>query len=147
VTRKITRAATRIKLGLQNKLYLGNLDAKRDWGFAGDYVDAMWRMLQQDQPDDYVIATGQTYSVREFLDEVFGYLDLDWKKYVQIDPSYYRPTEVDVLLGDASKAKRILKWEPTVSFRQLARMMTDFDLHLAENEKVIKEHENLVNHG
>ena len=101
----------------------------------------------QDQPDDYVIATGQTYSVREFLDEVFGYLDLDWKKYVQIDPTYYRPTEVDVLLGDASKAKRILKWEPTVSFRQLARMMTDFDLHLAENEKVIKEHENLVNHG
>lgn len=147
VTRKITRAATRIKLGLQNKLYLGNLDAKRDWGFAGDYVDAMWRMLQQDQPDDYVIATGQTYSVREFLDEVFDYLDLDWKKYVQIDPTYYRPTEVDVLLGDASKAKRILKWEPTVSFRQLARMMTDFDLHLAENEKVIKEHENLVNHG
>ncbi len=147
VTRKITRAATRIKLGLQNKLYLGNLDAKRDWGFAGDYVDAMWRMLQQDQPDDYVIATGQTYSVREFLDEVFDYLDLDWKKYVQIDPTYYRPTEVDMLLGDASKAKRILKWEPTVSFRQLARMMTDFDLHLAENEKVIKEHENLVNHG
>jgi len=147
VTRKITRAATRIKLGLQNKLYLGNLDAKRDWGFAGDYVDAMWRMLQQDQPDDYVIATGQTYSVREFLDGVFDYLDLDWKKYVQIDPTYYRPTEVDMLLGDASKAKRILKWEPTVSFRQLARMMTDFDLHLAENEKVIKEHENLVNHG
>jgi GDPmannose 4,6-dehydratase len=147
VTRKITRAAARIKLGLQNKLYLGNLDAKRDWGFAGDYVEAMWRMLQQDRPDDYVIATGQTHSVREFLDEVFGYLDLDWHQYVEVDPRYYRPTEVDVLLGDASKARRILKWEPSVTFPQLARMMIDFDLHLAENEKVLKEHGNTVSHA
>jgi GDPmannose 4,6-dehydratase len=147
VTRKITRAAARIKLGLQNKLYLGNLDAKRDWGFAGDYVDAMWRMLQKDQPDDYVIATGQTHSVREFLDEVFGYLDLDWHQHVEVDPRYYRPTEVDMLLGDASKARKILNWEPAVTFRQLARMMIDSDLHLAENEKVLKEHGNSARHG
>jgi len=105
VTRKITRAAARIRLGLQDKLYLGNLDAKRDWGFAGDFVEAMWLMLQQDEPDDYVIATGENHSVREFLDEVFDYLDLDWQKYVEIDQRYYRPTEVDVLLGDPSKAK------------------------------------------
>jgi GDPmannose 4,6-dehydratase len=104
VTRKITRAATRIKEGLQDKLYLGNLDAKRDWGFAGDYVEAMWLMLQQDKPDDYVVATGETHSVREFLDEVFGHLGLDWKKHVEIDPRYFRPAEVDLLLGDASKA-------------------------------------------
>jgi GDPmannose 4,6-dehydratase len=140
VTRKITRAATRIKLGLQEKLFLGNLDAKRDWGFAGDYVEAMWLMLQQEQPDDYVVATGQTYSVREFLDEVFGHLDLDWKRYVEIDPRYYRPTEVDVLLGDASKARKQLGWQPKVDFKALARMMTESDLRLAENEKVIKEH-------
>jgi GDPmannose 4,6-dehydratase len=125
VTRKITRAATRIKLGLQSKLYLGNIDAKRDWGFAGDYVEAMWLMLQQDKPDDYVVATGETYSVREFLDEVFGHLDLDWNDYVEIDPRYYRPTEVDLLLGDASKAKKILNWQPKVTFKQLAQMMTD----------------------
>lgn len=137
VTRKITRAATRIKLGLQNKLYLGNLDAKRDWGFAGDYVEAMWLMLQQDKPDDYVIATGQTHSVREFLDEVFGYLSLDWKKYVEIDKNYFRPTEVDVLLGDASKARKVLKWQPKVSFKQLARMMTDADMKLAQDEKIL----------
>lgn len=140
VTRKITRAATRIKLGLQEKLYLGNLDAKRDWGFAGDYVEAMWLMLQQDEPDDYVVATGQTYSVREFLDEVFGHLDLDWEKYVEIDPRYYRPTEVDLLLGDATKAKKVLGWEPKVSFKELARMMTDSDMEIAENEKILKDH-------
>jgi GDPmannose 4,6-dehydratase len=140
VTRKITRAATRIKLGLQDKLYLGNLDAKRDWGFAGDYVKTMWLMLQQDKPDDYVIATGQTHSVREFLDEVFGYLDLDWQKYVEIDPRYYRPSEVDFLLGDSSKARKALKWEPKVTFKELARMMTDADMKLAEDEKILKDH-------
>ena len=140
VTRKITRAATRIKLGLQDKLYLGNLDAKRDWGFAGDYVETMWLMLQQDKPDDYVIATGQTHSVREFLDEVFGYLDLDWQKHVEIDPRYYRPSEVDFLLGDSSKARKVLKWEPKVTFKELARMMTDADMKLAEDEKILKDH-------
>jgi GDPmannose 4,6-dehydratase len=140
VTRKITHAAARIKLGLQNKLYLGNLDAKRDWGFAGDYVEAMWLMLQQDKPDDYVVATGETYSVREFLDEVFGHLDLDWNKYVEIDPRYYRPAEVELLLGDASKAKKILNWEPKVTFKQLAQMMTDADMVLARNEKILKDH-------
>jgi GDPmannose 4,6-dehydratase len=128
VTRKITRAATAIKLGLQDRLYLGNLDAKRDWGYAGDFVRAMWLMLQQDEPDDYVIATGETYSVREFLDEAFGYLDLDWKEYVEIDPRYYRPAEVDLLIGDASKARRRLGWEPKVTFKQLVRMMVDADL-------------------
>jgi len=137
VTRKITRSATRIKLGLQDKLYLGNLDARRDWGFAGDYVEAMWLMLQQETPEDYVIATGETYSVRQFLDEVFGFLELDWNKYVEIDPRYYRPAEVDLLLGDASKAKKQLNWTPKVSFRDLARMMTEADLKLAEQEKKI----------
>jgi len=140
VTRKITRAATRIKLGLQKKLYLGNLDARRDWGFAGDYVLAMWLMLQQDKPDDYVIATGRCHSVREFLDEVFGHLGLDWHKYVEIDPAYYRPTEVDVLQGNAEKARKILNWKPAVTFRQLARMMTDADMKLAQREKLWKEH-------
>ncbi|MBN1361462.1 MAG: GDP-mannose 4,6-dehydratase [Sedimentisphaerales bacterium] len=140
VTRKITRAATRIKCGLQDRLYLGNLDAKRDWGFAGDYVEAMWLMLQQNQPDDYVIATGQTRSVREFLDEVFGYLDLDWNQYVRIDPRYFRPSEVDLLLGDASKARRVLNWQPRVSFEQLARMMVDADMELARRERVIQNH-------
>lgn len=140
VTRKITRAATRIKLGLQDKLFLGNLDAKRDWGFAGDYVEAMWLMLQAEKPDDYVVATGETHSVREFLDEVFGYLDLDWQKYVEIDPRYYRPTEVDILQGDASKAKKQLNWHPKVSFKQLSQMMTDADMKLALDEKVVEEH-------
>jgi GDPmannose 4,6-dehydratase len=142
VTRKITRAATRIKLGLQDKLYLGNLDAKRDWGFAGDYVEAMWLMLQADEPDDYVVATGQTYSVRQFLDEVFGHLDLDWNDYVEIDPRYFRPTEVDLLLGDASKAKKVLGWQPKVDMKQLAQMMVDGDMKIAENEKVIRDHRN-----
>ena len=136
VTRKITRAATRIKEGLQDKLFLGNLDAKRDWGFAGDYVQAMWLMLQQDKPDDYVVATNQTKSVREFLDVVFTHLKLDWKKYVQVDPRYFRPAEVDLLLGDAGKAKRDLGWTPTVTFEQLAIMMTDQDWKLARQEKI-----------
>jgi len=128
VTRKITKAAARIKMGTQDKLFLGNLDARRDWGFAGDYVEAIWRMLQQPKPDDFVIATGETHSVREFLDESFEYLDLDWNKYVEIDPRYYRPTEVDVLQGDFAKAKREMGWEPKVRFKELVRMMVDHDL-------------------
>ena len=139
VTRKITRAATRIKCGLQDKLYLGNLEAKRDWGYAGDYVEAMWLMLQQERSDDYVIATGESHSVKEFLEEVFDYLDLDWKKYVEIDSRYFRPSEVDFLQGDASKAKRILGWEPKVSFKALAKMMTDADMEIAKDEKILKE--------
>jgi len=140
VTRKITRAATRIKLGLQDKLYLGNLDAKRDWGYAGDYVDAMWLMLQHDKADDYVIATGETHSVREFLDAVFGYLALDWQKYVELDPRYLRPTEVDFLLGDPSKARKVLHWESKVTFKELARLMTDADMKVTEQEKILKDH-------
>lgn len=128
VTRKISRAAAAIKLGLQEKLYLGNLDARRDWGHAQDFVQAIWLILQQDEPDDYVIATGESHSVREFLDEAFGYLDLDWNQYVEIDPRYFRPAEVDVLIGDASKARQRLGWEPKVSFKQLVRMMIDADL-------------------
>lgn len=135
VTRKITRAATRIKLGLQKKLFLGNLDAKRDWGFAGDYVKAMWMMLQQDQPDDYVVATGETHSVKEFLELTFSMLDLKWKDYVEIDPKYYRPTEVDILLGDSTKAQTKLGWKPEISFEALAKMMVDADLILAKKEK------------
>jgi GDPmannose 4,6-dehydratase len=134
ITRKVTRAATRIKLGLQDKLYVGNLDAQRDWGYAKDFVEAMWLMLQADQPDDYVIATGETHSVRELLDEAFGILDLDWNEHVKIDPLYYRPAEVDVLLGDASKAKRQLGWEPKVKFKDLVRLMVDHDLKLARRE-------------
>jgi GDPmannose 4,6-dehydratase len=141
VTRKITRAATRIKLGLQDKLYLGNLDAKRDWGFAGDYVEAMWMMLQADQPDDFVVSTGETYSVREFLEKVFKTLDLDWEKYVEIDPKYYRPTEVDILLGDSSKIRKKLGWNPRVSFDGLVKMMVDHDLDLAKKEKAVREYE------
>jgi GDPmannose 4,6-dehydratase len=134
VTRKITRSLTRIKLGLQPKLYLGNLDAKRDWGHAADYVEAMWLMLQQESPDDYVIATGEMHSVREFLDEVGAVLDMDWQPHVEIDPRYYRPAEVDILLGDASKAQRALGWTPRTSFRDLVRQMTESDLALAEQE-------------
>ena len=141
VTRKITRAATRIKLGLQDKLFLGNLDAKRDWGFAGDYVEAMWLMLQQDKPDDYVVATGESHSVKEFVAEVFSHLDLDWQKHVEIDQRYFRPTEVDYLQGDASKAKKVLKWEPKVTFKELAKIMTDADMKIAEDEKIIKDHQ------
>jgi GDPmannose 4,6-dehydratase len=123
-------ALARIKLGLQKKLYLGNLDAKRDWGFAGDYVEAMWLMLQQPKPGDYVIATGETHSVKEFLQEAFDYAKLDWRNYVEIDKRYFRPTEVDLLLGDSSKARRVLKWKPKVNFKQLVRMMVDNDLKL-----------------
>ena len=139
VTRKITRGATRIKEGLQEKLYMGNLDARRDWGFAGDYVEAMWLMLQQDKPDDFVIATGQTNSVREFIDEVFSLLGLDPARYVEIDPRYFRPSEVDLLLGDASKARRILGWQPKVTFKQLARMMTEADRELAKRERLLAD--------
>jgi len=135
VTRKITRAATRIKLGLQKKLFLGNLDAKRDWGYAKEYVEAMWLMLQQDRPDDYVLATGETHTVREFLEETFSYLDLNYQDYVEIDPRYYRPAEVDLLIGDASKAKKQLGWAPKTTFRELVRIMVDADLKLAEREK------------
>ena len=137
VTRKITRAAGRIKMGLQHKLYLGNLDAQRDWGFAGDFVEAMWRMLQQETPDDYVVATGETHSVREFCEAAFGRLGLDYQDYVAIDPRYYRPAEVDVLLGDASKAKRALGWQPQVSFDQLVAQMVDHDLDQAQREKTL----------
>jgi GDPmannose 4,6-dehydratase len=134
VTRKITRSLTRIKLGLQPKLYLGNLDARRDWGHAADYVEAMWLMLQQESPDDYVIATGETHTVRDFLDAVGTVLDMDWTPYVDVDPRYYRPAEVDILQGDFTKAKRALGWSPKTSFRDLVRMMTEADLELAERE-------------
>ena len=134
VTRKITLAAARIKLGLQDKLSLGNLDSQRDWGFAGDYVEAMWRMLQQDQPDDYVVATGETHTIRAFLDEVFGHIGLDWQKYVEQDPRFFRPAEVDLLCGDSSKARRVLGWKPKVSFRELAQMMVESDLELVRRE-------------
>lgn len=137
VTRKITRAATQIKVGLRDKLYLGNLEAKRDWGFAGDFVEAMWLMLQQEKPDDYVIATGETHSVREFAEKVFSKLGLDYSRHVAVDPRYFRPTEVDVLLGDASKAKKHLGWQPKVSFDQLVDMMIAADMALANKEKTL----------
>lgn len=139
VTRKITRAVGRIKLGLQEKLYLGNLDARRDWGFAGDYVEAMWLMLQQDEPDDYVVATGESHSVREFVELAFSYVDLDWRDFVEIDERYYRPTEVDHLEGDASKARKRLGWEPRVGFEELVRMMVESDLELARQEYTLRE--------
>ena len=135
VTRKITRAVGRIKCGLQTKLYLGNLDAKRDWGFAGDYVEMMWRMLQEDVPDDYVVATGETHSVREFCEIAFARLGLDYTDYVENDPRYHRPAEVDLLLGDASKAKEKLGWQPNVSFDELVNLMVDADLELAQREQ------------
>lgn len=139
VSRKITRAATRIKLGLQEKLYMGNLDAQRDWGYARDYVEAMWMIMNADEPDDYVIATGETHSVREFLEKTFSYLDLDWKEHVEIDQRYFRPAEVDVLLGDASKARRKLGWEPKVNFDELVKLMTDYDLNRARQEAEARE--------
>jgi GDPmannose 4,6-dehydratase len=135
VTRKITRSLARIKLGLERKLYLGNLNARRDWGFAGDYAEAMWLMLQQDEPDDYVIATGESHSVKEFLEEAFNYKGLDWREYVEIDSRYLRPTEVDSLLGDASKAKRKLLWEPKVKFKELVKLMVDADIKDLEEMK------------
>jgi GDPmannose 4,6-dehydratase len=137
VTRKITRALSRIKLGLQNKLFLGNLDSMRDWGHARDYVEAMWLMLQQDAPDDYVVATGESHSVREFLDVAGEYCGLDWEKHVETDPRYFRPTEVDYLLGDASKARAKLGWAPRVSFRELVRVMIENDLELAHQEQTL----------
>jgi GDPmannose 4,6-dehydratase len=138
VTRKITRAAARIKLGLQNKLYLGNLDAKRDWGYAKDYVKAMWLMLQQDEPEDYVIATGKMHSVKEFVAKVFGLLDMDWQKYVSIDSRYFRPSEVDMLCGDVTKASEKLKWQPKVTFDQLVRIMVKADFELAKKEAYLR---------
>ncbi len=137
VTRKITRAATRIKLGLQDKLYLGNLDAERDWGFAGDFVEAMWLMLQQEEPEDYVIATGERHSVRELAEMAFGLLDLDWSDHVDVDRRYLRPAEVDLLQGDASKAHRQLGWKPKVTFPELVKMMVDADLELAKQERAL----------
>ncbi|QIN84370.1 GDP-mannose 4,6-dehydratase [Rubrobacter tropicus] len=139
VTRKITRAATRIKLGLQDKLYLGNLDAKRDWGHANDYVEAMWLMLQQEEPGDYVVATGETYPVRDFVARVFGHLELDWERYVEVDPRYFRPTEVEVLQGNPTKAQTVLGWSPRVGFDELVRRMTDHDFELALQERTLKE--------
>ncbi|MGA3150575.1 MAG: GDP-mannose 4,6-dehydratase [Candidatus Saccharimonadales bacterium] len=134
VTRKITRAVAQIKAGLQDKLYLGNLDAKRDWGYAPDFVEAMWLMLQQDQPDDFVIATGETHSVREFLEEAFKYAGLDYKKYVEFDKRYLRPAEVDALIGDASKAKKKLGWQPKTTFKALVKIMVDADIADLNNQ-------------
>ena len=145
VTRKITRALAAIKAGKQSKLYLGNLDSKRDWGYAPEYVEAMWMMLQQEQADDYVIGTGEAHSPRDFLDEAFGYAGLDWKKYVEIDPRYFRPTEVDYLLSDPSKSRKQLGWEPKIKFHELVRIMVDADLELSgltcpgEGKKVLAE--------
>lgn len=148
VTRKITRAATRIKLGLQTKLYLGNLDAFRDWGDARDYTEAMWLMLQQSEPDDYVIATGEQHSVREFVEEAFSLLDLDWREYVEVDPKYLRPAEVDSLLGDPSKARTKLGWRPRTTFKELVRLMVEADLELAKKERLIADaHSNAEGRG
>jgi len=135
VTRKITRAVSHILAGLQDRLYLGNLDAKRDWGYAKEYVEAMWLMLQQDKPDDYVIATNETHSIREFLDTAFGHVGLDWKQHVEIDPRYYRPAEVDVLMGDYGKARRQLGWEPRTRFVDLVRLMVDADVQLLKDHR------------
>jgi GDPmannose 4,6-dehydratase len=146
VTRKITRALAAIKAGKEKELFLGNLEARRDWGYAPDYIAAMWKMIQQESADDFVISTGEAHSVREFLDEAFGYLDMDWKEYVRIDPRYFRPTEVDYLLGDSSKARRALQWEPRVFFRDLVRIMVDADLELVglespgEGRKLLEMH-------
>lgn len=139
VTRKITRAATRIKMGLQDKLYLGNLDAKRDWGYAKEYVEMMWLMLQQDTPDDYVVATNETHSVKEFCQATFAALDMDWEKFVDYDKRYERPAEVELLIGDPAKAKKQLDWEPKVKFKELVEIMVASDLELAREEKAIAE--------
>jgi GDPmannose 4,6-dehydratase len=139
VTRKITRAVSRIKLGLQKKLYLGNLDARRDWGFAGDYVEAMWLMLQQEEPDDYVVSTDETFSVREFCEKAFGRLDLDYRDFVEVDPRYFRPAEVDLLLGCSDKARAKLGWKPRVSFDELVALMVDADMELALREQVLRD--------
>ena len=134
VTRKVTYGAAKIKLGLADELLLGNLDSRRDWGYAGDYVEAMWLMLQQPEPDDYVVATEETHSIRELCEEAFGYLNLDWQEYVGQDPRFMRPAEVDLLVGDAGKARRVLGWEPRIDFRQLVRIMVDSDLALLKEE-------------
>lgn len=134
VTRKITRAVARIKAGLQKKLYLGNLDAKRDWGYAKEYVEAMWLMLQQENPDDYVIATGETHTVREFVELAFARADMDWNEFVAFDERYLRPTEVDLLIGDATKAKKQLNWEPKTTFKELVDLMVDADVQLLADE-------------
>ena len=147
VTRKITRALARIKLGLQDKLYLGNLEAKRDWGYAGDYVEAMWLMLQQESPEDYVIATGESHSVREFLILAADYCGVDWERHVEQDPHYFRPTEVDYLRGDPSKARQKLGWKPRISFEQLVRMMIDHDLELARQERTLVQAGHTVGRG
>lgn len=146
VTRKVTRAVGRIAEGLQRTLYLGNLEARRDWGFAGDYVDAMWRMLQHDEPDDFVVATGVSHTVRDLLDEAFGYVHLDWRDHVKFDQRYVRPTEVDHLEGDASKVRSTLGWEPKVGFRELVRMMVDHDRELARQQRLLAEHGHLIPH-
>ncbi|MEY4385751.1 MAG: GDP-D-mannose dehydratase, NAD(P)-binding [Verrucomicrobiota bacterium] len=135
VTRKITRAVAHIKAGMQDKLYLGNLDAKRDWGYAKEFVEAMWLMMQQDKPDDYVVATGETHTVREFLEVAFGHVGLDWKKHVEIDPRYFRPAEVELLIGDYSKAKKKLGWEPKTKFVDLAKLMVDADVELLRRHR------------
>ncbi len=140
VTRKITDGASRIKLGLQDKLALGNLDARRDWGFAGDYVEAMWLMLQQDEPADYVVATGETHSVQELCEAAFGHLDLDWRDYVVQDPRFMRPAEVDLLVGNPEKARRVLGWEPKVTFEGLVQMMVDADLAKIKKEMESERH-------
>ena len=144
VTRKITRAVAHIKAGLQEKLFLGNLDAKRDWGYAKEYVEAMWLMLQREEPDDYVIATGETHSVQEFLVEAFSHVGLDWRKFVEIDPKYLRPAEVDLLIGDASKAKATFGWQPTLTFQELVRLMVDADMAAVRHELVGQEQGNAV---
>jgi len=146
VTRKITRALAAIRAGKQQHLYLGNLDSRRDWGYAPEYVEAMWMMLQQETADDFVIGTGESHSIREFLDEAFGYAGMDWHDYVRIDPRYFRPTEVDFLLADPAKARKALKWEPNVKFHELVRIMVDADLELqdmtcpGEGKRILKEH-------
>jgi len=144
VTRKITRALGRIKVGLQDKLYLGNLDAKRDWGHAADFVEAMWMILQHGQPDDYVVATGESYSVRDFLDESFGLAGLDWEQYVEFDPRYLRPAEVDYLLGDPTKIKTVLGWQPRINFKELVSLMYKYDLDLATREKILQEYRDSI---
>lgn len=143
VTRKITRAVAHIKAGLQDKLYLGNIEPRRDWGYAKEYVEAMWLMLQQEQPDDYVIATGETHSVREFLEEAFSYASLDWQKYTEFDPWYYRPSEVDLLVGDATKAKKKFGWEAKTRFKELVQLMVDADIEMVrtQNDKGISQRE------
>lgn len=141
VTRKISRAVAAIKLGLQNELYLGNLDAKRDWGYAPEYVEGMWRMLQTDQPDDYVLATNETHTVKEFVQEAFGHVGLDWEKYVKYDARYERPAEVDLLIGDPAKAKRQMGWEPKVRFKELVQIMVDADVEMLEGKGLVHQHQ------